>query len=186
MSRLVLTGPAQQFCMAKQLFSVARAGISINRYGEYIVGWNICIGLKHHLFQISLVTDCTVRRIGDLPFTFSGHGTCGTFMINSLPTTFFCFEWTSSNRICRSLTRKNNNYPLSRYSRFIFDSIFELNRINRPGTAHSHYLATIANYLGLPLIMGGSENNKLEILNTTESPPAWIEFEGTDYPYSKT
>ena len=69
---------------------------------------------------------------------------------------------------------------------FDFDAEFELNKVAIPHAAHSHYQATIANYLGLPLVMGGSINNKLEILNTRERPLAWIEYEGTDYPYSNT
>ena len=135
-----------------------------------------------------MVTECTVKRIGDLPFDFSGGGTCGTFMINSLSTTLFCFNWTSvkATRQCLSLTRKNDG-ALS--EDFVFDAEFEVNKVAIPDSAHMHWKATIANYLGLPMILGGltgglSEGDKLEILNTIENPPRWIEYEGTDYPYS--
>ena len=46
----------------------------------------------------------------------------------------------------------------------------------------------MANYQGFPLILGGwsaanGRNNKLEMLNTIENPPIWVE--GIDYPYSE-
>jgi len=42
----------------------------------------------------------------------------------------------------------------------------------------------MVNNQGFPLILGGRAigNNKLEILNTIENPPLWVE--GSDYPYS--
>ena len=135
------------------------------------------------MFQIYLVTDCTVKRIGDLPFDFS-IGTCGTFIINSLPTIFLCFDWNDSSRKCRSLTRRNDG-PLSNIENFVFDAEYEVNKVTIPDSTYPHWLTTIANYLGLPLAMGGSTRiNKLEMLNTMASPPVWIE--GIGYPYSNT
>ena len=88
-------------------------------------------------------------------------------------------------RRCRSLTRRNDG-PLG-IKDFVFDAEFEVDKVDIPFSAHTHWLATIANYLGLPLALGGSTRiNKLEILNTMESPPVWMEYEGTDYPYSNT
>ena len=54
----------------------------------------------------------------------------------------------------------------------------------------------MANYRGFPLILGGWAktglrdwtglgHNKLEMLNTIENSPRWVEYEGTDYPYSE-
>ena len=80
------------------------------------------------------------------------------------------------------MTRRNDD-PLSDIKNFVFDAEFEVNKVAIPNSAHPHWLATIANYFGLPLILGGSTGkNKLEMLNTMESPPSWIECE--DYPYS--
>ena len=105
-------------------------------------------------------------------------------MINSLPTILLCFDWidykTRSKR-CRSLTRRNDG-PLSGIQDFVFDAEFEVNKVAISDSAHLHLHATMANYFGLPLILGGSNNNKLEMLNTTESLPAWIEHK--NYPYS--
>ena len=132
-----------------------------------------------------MVTDCIVKRIGNLPFDFSA-GTCGTFLINSSPTILLCFALIGPktvSRRCQSLTRRNDD-PLSDIKDFVFDAEFEVNKVAISDSAHLHWKATIANYLGLPLVLGGRENNKLEILNTMESPPAWIEYE--DYPYSNT
>ena len=104
-------------------------------------------------------------------------------MINSLPMILLCF---GSDRLeerkCRSLTRRKDA-PLTGIKDFVFDAEFEVNKVAIPNSAHSHWTATIANYLGLPLILGGiSGRNKLEMLNTMENPPVWIEYE--DYPYS--
>ena len=128
-----------------------------------------------------MVSDCTVKRLGDLPFDVRG-GTCGTFMIDSLPTTLLCFN-RNEERKCRSLTRRKDG-KLGGIKNFDFDSEFQIGKIVIPDSTHDHYLATIANYQGFPLILGGSENNKLEILNSMENQPRWVEYEGTDYPYS--
>ena len=66
----------------------------------------------------------------------------------------------------------------------VFDSEFQIDKIAIMDSTHNHYLATMANYQGFPLILGGGYNNKLEMLNTMENPPTWVEYEGTDYPYS--
>ena len=128
-----------------------------------------------------MVTDCKFKHIADLPFDFL-VGTCGTFTINFLPTILLCFDWIDSktrSRRCRSLTRRNDG-PLSDIKDF--DVEFEVNKVAISDSAHPHLHATMANYFGFPLILGGSNNNNLEMLNTMESPPAWIEHE--NYPYS--
>ena len=115
-------------------------------------------------------------------------------MINSLPTILLCFEWMTRHKGCRSLTRRNDG-PLSDIKDFVFDAEFEVNKVAIPDSAYPHWLATIANYLGLPIVLGGSTsdytsarilNNKLEILNTMKTPLTWIKNERIDYPYSKT
>ena len=121
-----------------------------------------------------------MKRLGDLPFDFD-LGTCGTFIINSLPTILLCFEW-NDVRKCRLLTRRNDG-ALNDIKDFAFDSEFQLDKIVIQDTVHDHDYATIANYQGFPLILGG-ENNKLEMLNIMENPLRWIKYEGTDYPYS--
>ena len=130
-----------------------------------------------------MVTDCKLKRLGDLPFDFR-DGTCGTFLIESLPTMLLCFN-RIEDRKCRSLTRKHDG-ALSDIKDFAFDSEFQIDEIVITDSTHDHYLATIANYQGFPLILGGSTNNKLEIMNTMENPPRWVVYEGTDYPYSNT
>ena len=113
-------------------------------------------------------------------------------MINSLSTILLCFELSRQSEIgdrstkCRSLTRRNDG-ALSDITSFDFDAEFEANKVAIPDSAHRHWYASLANYLGLPMVLGGlGGQNKLEILNTTKSPPAWIEYEGTNYPYSDT
>ena len=130
-----------------------------------------------------MVSDYTVKRIGYLPFDFV-YGTCGTFMIDSLPIILLCFDFYERKK-CRSLSRKNDG-ALSDIEDFAFDSEFQINKIVIPDSTHSHSYATIANYQGFPLILGGRENNKLEMLNIMENPPRWVEYEETDYPYLKT
>ena len=105
-------------------------------------------------------------------------------MIDSLPTILLCFDY-YAYMTCRSLRRKNDS-PLSDVNDFIFENEFEIDEIVIPSPTHYHYLATMANYYGFPLVLGGSNNNKLEMLNTIENPPRWVEYEGTDYPYSNT
>ena len=61
-----------------------------------------------------------------------------------------------------------------------------MDEIAIPNTRHDHDRARLANYQGFPLILGDWRNNKLEMLNTIANPPRWVEYEGTDYPYSET
>ena len=131
-----------------------------------------------------MVSECTVKRLGDLPFDFEG-GTCGTYIIDSVPTILLCFDRAESGRKrrCRSLAR--NDGTLSDIKDFVFDSEFQIDKIVIPDSTYDHYAATIANYQGFPLILGGN-NNKLEMLNTIENPLRWMEYEGIDNPYSNT
>ena len=122
-----------------------------------------------------------MKRLGDLPFDFE-DGTCGTFMIDSSPTILLCFHYNAWNK-CRSLIRRNDG-ALGNINDFIFENEFENGTIVIPNSTYDHYFATLANYKGFPLILGGRDNNNLEMLNTIENPPRWVEYEGTDYPYS--
>jgi len=122
-----------------------------------------------------------VKRLGDLPFDFK-IGSCGTFIIDSLMTILLCFSGFNDRRGCRSLTRRNNGL-LSSIGDFVFDAEFEVDRITLPDTTHDHWMSSIANYQGFPLVLGGTDNVNLEMLNTMKSPPEWVEYEGTEYPY---
>ena len=139
------------------------------------------MSLKYHPFQILVVSDCTLKRLGGLPFHFA-TGTCGTFIIDSSPTILLCFDY-AEGRKCRSLTRINDG-ALTDITDFAFDSEFQIDEIVIPDSTHNHYGGTIANYQGFPLILGGWTNNKLEMLNILENPPRWVEYGGTDYRYS--
>ena len=94
-------------------------------------------------------------------------------MIEGLPTILLCFY--SHSKTCRSLTQRNDGALRD----------IEIDKIVIWDSTYRHHYATIANYQGLPLILGELNHNKLEMLNTMENPPRWIEYEGTDYPYSK-
>ena len=122
-----------------------------------------------------------MERLGELPFYFE-YGTCGTFMIGSLSTILLCFDWNERSK-CPSLTRRDDG-TLTDIKDFAFDSEFQIDQIAIPDSTHDHLYVTIANYQGFPLILGGRYNNKLEMLNLMENPPRWIEYDGTDYPYS--
>ena len=124
-----------------------------------------------------------MKRLGDLSFDFQ-LGTCGTYMIDSLSTILLCFN-SNDERKCRSLTRRKDG-SLNDINDFAFDSEFQIDQIVIPDSTHDHNEATIANYQGFPLILGGWDNNKLEILNLMENQPKWAEYDGTDYPYSNT
>ena len=128
-----------------------------------------------------MVSECTVKRLGDLPFDFS-IGACGTFVIESLTTILLCFANSNEKRSCRSLRRKNEN-SLSSVNDFVFDTEFDLNAVVIPDPKHDHWMSSIANYKGFPLVLGGTNNAKLEMLDTMKSPPEWIEYERSDYPY---
>ena len=79
--------------------------------------------------------------------------------------------------------RRRNDGPLSSVNDFLFDTEFDLNAIVIPDTTHDHWMSSIANYQGFPLVLGATDNVKLEMLNTMKSALEWIEIEGTDYPY---
>ena len=122
-----------------------------------------------------------MKRLGDLPFDFS-IGACGTFVIESLTTILLCFEKSDERRKCRSLKRKNDG-PLSSVNNFVFDTEFDLDPLLIPDTKHDHWMSSIANYQGFPLVLGATNNNKLEMLDAMKSPPEWVQYEETDYPY---
>ena len=133
-----------------------------------------------------MVSECTVRRLGNLPFDFK-IGTCGTFMIDSFLTILLCFADSNERRRCRSLRRKTDDLLSTIvFEDFIFEDEFdrvELDRVAIPDSTHDHWMASLANYQGFPLILGGTDNNKLEMLDTIKNPAEWIQYEGTDYPY---
>ena len=130
-----------------------------------------------------MVSECTVRRLGNLPFDFT-IGTCGTFIIDDFLTILLCFAGSNERRRCRSLTRKTNGLlGTINFEDFIFEDEFELDRIAIQDSTHDHWMASLANYRGFPLIVGGTNNNKLEMLDTIKNPAEWIQYEGTDYPY---
>ena len=129
-----------------------------------------------------MVSDCRVKRLGELPFEF-GSGDCGTFIIEKLSIILLCFSSDIGYRKCRSLTRKNDGL-LGDINDFDFDSEFQIDRVDILDSIHAHSATRIANYQGYPLILGGGNNNKLEMLNTMENPPRWVEYEETEYPYS--
>ena len=127
-----------------------------------------------------MVSECKLKRLGDLSFDFS-IGSCGTFIIESLTKILLCFANFNERRSCRSLTRRNNN-PLSSVNNFVFDTEFDLySKLYIPNSKHDHWMSSIANNQGFPLVLGGTNNNMLEKLNTLRSPPEWIQF--PDYPY---
>ena len=83
------------------------------------------------------------------------------------------------------MTRRNDG-ALSNVNNFVFENEFYIDKIAIQDSTYDHRYATMANYQRFPLILGGPDNNKLEMLNTIENPPRWVEYEGTDYPYSNT
>ena len=119
-----------------------------------------------------------MKHLGELPFESKGV-TCGTFIIDSLPTILLCFG-VNGDKKCRSLTRTNDDV-WSDINDFGFDSAFETNEV--PDSTYDHWGASMTNYQGFPLILGGMTNNKVEMLNTRENPPRWVQYEETDYPY---
>ena len=132
-----------------------------------------------------MVSQCEVRRLGDLPFDLK-FGTCSTFMINNLPTVLLCFEAEAGGKRCRSLTRKKNG-TLADIEDFVFENEFQVDTTVIPDSKYDHYVARLANYQGFPLALGGwasGGNNNLEMLNTMINPPEWVEYEGSQYPYS--
>ena len=128
-----------------------------------------------------MVSECSVKRLGNLPFDFT-IGSCGTFLIDSMMIILLCFPDNNEKRTCRSLTRRRNG-PLSSIDNFDFETEFVLDRILIPDSTHDHWMSSIANYQGFPLVLGGTNNVKLELLDSWKSPLEWVNYEGTDYPY---
>ena len=79
------------------------------------------------------------------------------------------------------MTRRNGSQL--NFDDFVFDSEFQVDRIVIPDSTHDHWFSSIANYQGLPLVLGGTNNAKLEMLDIMKNPPEWVEYEDTDYPY---
>ena len=100
-------------------------------------------------------------------------------MMNSLPRVLLCFD-ENTKRQCRSYTRRNGG-EWGYNNNYVFQNEFDSGNPAIPDTTHQHYVTTLANYQGFPAILGGT-NNKLEILNSMETPSSWVK--GTDYPYS--
>ena len=103
-------------------------------------------------------------------------------MIESVVTILLCFSGSTDRRGCRSLTQRSNGL-LSSIDDFDFDTEFELNKVAIPDSKHDHWMSSIANYQGFPLVLGGTNKAKLEMLDTTKNAPDWVEYIGADYPY---
>ena len=84
-------------------------------------------------------------------------------------------------RPCQSLIRKNDD-ELKNIKNFIFDDEFEVDTVFIPNSTYEHRYAKMANYKGYPLVLGGSQNAKLEMLVTTKSSMRWTQQ--IDYPYA--
>ena len=141
--------------------------------------------VKYHFFKIAVVSECTIKRLGYLPSNMD-VGTCGSFIINGLPTTILCYDKKYKGErfpstTCRSLTRKNDG-ALSEIKDFIFESEFEIDRFPIPNPTSRHTHATMANYRGSPLLLGGGVCATPEMFNAIGNPPRWVT--GPDYPYS--
>ena len=106
-----------------------------------------------------MISDCTLRYLGDLPFDSFG-GTCNTFNVDDVQTIFLCFSEGNSAiingspnpprpdneiRKCRTLTHKNNGF-LGDIDNFKFDLDFELSELTN--SIYDHHRITIANYRG--------------------------------------
>ena len=107
--------------------------------------------------QISVVTNCSLKYIGELPFDLE-DGTCNTFNVNGVSRIFLCFSRGDTANIiinpdseddeiqkCRMLTRKNFGFLVD-IKNFIFDLEFDLDIL--PNSIYSHHRTTIANYKG--------------------------------------
>ena len=101
-------------------------------------------------------------------------------MINNQPTVLLCFDWENEKR-CRSLIRKNDD-GLRNINAFSLEDEFKLDTIDILDSNYHHNFTKMANYQGYPLILGGWDNAKLEMLVSTEFPVQWNEQ--TDYPYA--
>ena len=122
-----------------------------------------------------------MKRLGNLPFDFS-WGSCGSFIWKNETVLLLCFEY-FEKRKCQSLKRLTDNL-LSTIEDFDFDLEFNLKA--EPSPHHSHYSASIANYKGFPMVLGGCGeskcHNKLEIFDFNRNQ--W--FYGDEYTLSST
>ena len=124
-----------------------------------------------------MVSECGISRLGDLPFNFDS-GSCGTFIVNSMPLIFLCFSFDWKSGECRTLTRHKNGL-LSVTDDFKLESEFEIGQIQNDAY-YDHSGSTIANYQGFPLVLGGLKNSKLEIFDTSKN--LWEQL--ADYPHT--
>lgn len=97
-------------------------------------------------------------------------------MIKNLLTSLLCFSETDGKRKCRSLTRKNDDL-LSEIRNFDFNNEFDVDGFPIPDSVYDHWMASLANYLGFPLILGGKNNVMLEMLDTGKNVSEWITLE---------
>ena len=128
------------------------------------------------LFKISLVSQCGISRLGDLPIDFDS-GTCGTFIMDEIPVIFLCFDW-SNYKKCRNLRKQKTNL-LNTVIDFEFETEFLLDeKINN--SIFAHYGSAIANYQGFPLVLGDWDHSKLEMFDIIQSQ--WVQK--SDYPFA--
>ena len=112
-------------------------------------------------------------RLGSLDFNFDA-GSCGTFIIKNKPIVLLCFSFGWNARQCRTLQNRNDgslpadaDFYSSSENEFIVDS------------TEDHIGATIANYKGFPLALGGLTHTKLEMFDSSRS--RWVQKAG--YPF---
>ena len=128
----------------------------------------------YKLLQISVVNNCGISRLGNLEFDFDA-GSCGTFIIKNKPKILLCFSFGWNARQCRTLQNRNNgsipagaDFYSSSQAEYIVDS------------TEDHIGATIANYKGFPLALGGLTNTKLEMFDFSRK--LWVQKAG--YPFT--
>ena len=127
-------------------------------------------------FQISVVSECGISRVGELSFNFDSGG-CGTFMVKTDPVILLCFSfgwdiygW--NGRKCKILKQDNANSVGT-----ITDVQFQIDDL--PDSIYDHIGSILANYRGFPLALGGLTNTKLEMFDSFRN--LWMNK--TDYPY---
>ena len=109
------------------------------------------------------MSNCGLKRLGSLPPELVENsisiGTCGTFIVDNVPTIFLCFpnDQNHSN-ICRTLTVRKNHL-LSSINDFNFGNEFKLDTIKKEAS-YGHIGSKLANYNGYPLAMGGWDHPK--------------------------
>ena len=97
--------------------------------------------------------------MGNLEFDFDS-GSCGTFNIKDKPIILLCFSFGWNTRQCRILQNRNNDsLPAGAdfYTRFQTEFIVD--------SREDHTGATITNYKGFLLALGGLTNTKLEMFD---------------------